>query len=339
VKHWRPDVAHLHIFYGRLTSAVLPALREAGVPTVMSVHEHRILCPNSTMRDGKGRNCEKCANGARWHVVANRCNKGSIVASTMSATETYFRDRFFDYLNYIDRFLFVSRFCRDIHLKYRPEFADCSQVLYNFTSIAEQPATPSAGRHLLYMGRLAVEKGLHTLLAALSEVPDVKLRIAGTGPEEFALKQLASTFELTQRVEFLGYLEKPELSAAIRDAKFVVLPSECYENMPLSVIEAFAHGVPAIGADVGGIPELVEDGETGIVFKSSNKQSLAEALRRAACLPADEVDAMGRNAWTLVADRCNPDGYYRELLHAYQMAIEARGRVDSPANRTSRIVY
>lgn len=319
VKRWRPDVAHLHIFYGRLTSAVLPVLREAGVPTVMSVHEYRMLCPNSTMRDGKGRNCEKCAGGARWHVVANRCNKGSLVASTMSASEAYFRDRFFDYPDYIDRFLFVSRFCRDIHLKYRPEFAGCSQVLYNFADVAQQPAAPSAGDYFLYAGRLSYEKGVRTLLSALVGVPGIKLRLAGTGPEEVGLRRAATVLGLKSRVEFLGYLGGQELIAAIRGAKFVVVPSEWYENMPLAVIEAFAQGVPVVGAHIGGIPELVVDGETGVLFESGDEQSLTEALQHVMRMPANEIDAMGRNAWTLVADCCNPEGYYRELMRAYQI--------------------
>lgn len=324
IARWKPDIAHLHIFYGALTSAVLPPLRKAGIPSVMSVHEYRMLCPTYLMRDWKGNVCEKCAGGARWHAIPNRCNKGSIAASAAVAAECYVRDRFFDYPDFIDRFAFVSRFCRDIHLKYRPELAPKSDVLYNFTEYASELATPALGSPILYAGRLSREKGLETLLRAFENSSFGALRIAGTGPEKEALKALAGELGVDDRVRFLGHLDRETIRSEIRHSSWVVVSSECYENVSLVVLEAFANGIPVIGADIGGIPELVRSGETGILFQSGSVAALSAALNRAAEVSGKDRQAMGAAGRSFVAEHCSQHVHYEQLMQIYEQARQAR---------------
>ena len=135
LKSEKPDIAHLHIFYGQLTSSVLKALKEEGIPTVMSVHEYRMLCPVSVFMNNKGEICEKCAGNSYWPCVVSKCNKGSYAFSAISALESAFRDRFFDYKEYVDHFIMVSQFIEKKHSQYFPGIENKSSILYNFQNI------------------------------------------------------------------------------------------------------------------------------------------------------------------------------------------------------------
>jgi glycosyltransferase involved in cell wall biosynthesis len=170
------------------------------------------------------------------------------------------------------------------------------------------------GHYLLYFGRLAPEKGVHTLLraAAASGVP---VKLAGSGPEEAALRALAG--QLKAPAEFLGFRSGAELQALVRGARAVVLPSEWYENAPMSVLESFALGKPVIGARIGGIPEMIDEGDNGWCFDSGNVAALAERLSEVAALPDQRIAAMGRAARADVETRFNRQAYLGSMLGLY----------------------
>jgi glycosyltransferase involved in cell wall biosynthesis len=326
VQRERPDIAHLHIFYGQLSSAILPVLRRYGIPTVMSVHEYRMLCPTSTLfRSGPGV-CEACASGRRWRAVRNACNRGSRAASALSALECYWRDALYPYAEYIDQFVMVSEFCRKKHLQYQPALGDRSCTIYNFIDakpIADV-AEAARGAHFLYAGRLSPEKGVAELLAAVASTPGIALRVAGAGSQEGELRQ---SYARTPNIEFLGKLSRDALAEQMRAARYCVVPSIWYENNPMSVLESFAEGTPVLGSDIGGIPELVSDGVTGLLFAPDAPRSLRDALVRAAAVPEAVHRDMRERCRTLVVERHAPRVHLDALLAAYESAqAHARAR-------------
>lgn len=320
VERFKPDVAHLHIFYGQLSSSILPALRKLGVPTVMTVHEYRMLCPVSTLYTPRSGICERCAHGNYRHAVVQRCNRGHVAASALSAIEATVRDLRFNYLQHIDHFLMVSRFCLEKHVQYRPEIESRSSVLQNFVTAAEHIAPPAPGtRTVLYAGRLSAEKGLDLLCEAFIGLPAglARLEIAGTGPLEETLKR---RFEQHPAIRFLGRLDTVDLTRKLREAWISVAPSVWYENNPMSVLESMAQGTPVLGASVGGIPELISHGESGWLFAAASLHSLRSGLAEALSIDLERRLSMGRAAWQHVKTHNAPDVHLSKLLSAYRVA-------------------
>lgn len=327
VTSFKPDIAHLHIFYGQLSSSVIAALHRLKVPCVMTIHEYRLLCPISTLYTQSQGICEKCASGEKRHGIAQRCNRGSIFASTLSAGESWVRDHFFNYLDHIDHFFMVSQFCRDKHAEYLPRIQQQSSVLYNFIGdrdVAETPERLAADAPFLYAGRLSHEKGIALLCSAFRDRPHLRLRIAGDGPLAESLK---AGFADCANIEFIGKLAAIALKHEMRQAKFTVVPSEWYENNPMSVLESFGVGTPVLGADIGGIPELVLPGTTGLIFAPSNKISLLSALDEAHAMSDEARDSMGVEALEMIRRRHSESAYCDKLIAGYSDVIRRFGKL------------
>ena len=321
IADFRPDIAHLHIFYGQLSSSVLSTLRKHRIPCVMTVHEYRLLCPISTLYTQHQGVCERCAPGKKRYAVAFRCNRGSLPASILSATESWVRDRYFNYMEHIDHFFMVSEFCLNKHAQYLPAIKDRSSVLYNFIrdqDLAEGPEKMMPDSPYLYAGRLSHEKGVQLLCAAFRERPRLRLRIAGDGP---LAAELRASYAQCPNIEFLGKLGGPDLKREMRSAKFSVVPSEWYENNPMSILESFGAGTPVLGANIGGIPELVLRGLTGLTFTPSDKLSLLQVMDEAASLSDEAREAMGQRALALIRQRHSEAVYYDRLLAGYENVI------------------
>lgn len=317
VRTFKPDIAHLHIFYGQLSSSVIAALSRLNVPCVMTVHEYRLLCPISTLYTQRQGVCERCASGHKHHAIALRCNRDSLFASTLSTGESWVRDRYFNYLDHIAHFFMVSEFCLDKHAEYSPGFRQQSSVLYNFIGdrdVAETPECVASDAPFLYAGRLSHEKGVALLCSAFRDRPHLRLRIAGDGPLAETLK---TDFADCANIEFLGKLSAVSLKQEMRHAKFSVVPSEWYENNPMSVLESFGVGTPVLGADIGGIPELVLPGSTGILFSPSDKAALLQALDEAHAMPTEARDSMGGQALAMIRSRHSESAYYDRLIAGY----------------------
>lgn len=335
----RPDIAHIHLMWGQITGSILPVLRRHGVPVVYTVHDYRLVCPAYTFRNGRGRVCEKCGGGAFWHCFTNNCCKGNRLYSAVMAAEQYFRNAFFNPARYIDGFIYVSDFARAIQERYMPEAAAVRSIrLYNLAmSIADSPKKRPADPYFLYFGRLSYEKGTDTLLEAFSTMPQARLKLVGTGPEQEHLKRFVADRHMTN-VEFLGYKQGRELADIVAGADFVVVPSEWYENNPMTVVEAYSVGTPVIGARIGGIPEIVVDRRrpsalqpTGFVFDSGDAGSLRQAVAEAIALSADDYEALSAGALAFARQNFDSDAYYRRLIEFYSLLLPA-----SPAGRGSQ---
>lgn len=317
---FKPEVAHLHIFYGQLSNAILEVLKRRQVPTVMTVHEYRMLCPVSTMFTPELGVCERCATGSYRHAVLNRCNRNSVLASSLSALECRTRDRRFDYVSHIDHFFMVSQFCRDKHIEYRPAIAAKSSVLYNFVDSPGPASGQPTPRSYLYCGRLSREKGLGMLCEAFARRSEDQLLIAGAGPME---AELRAAYAGLPNIRFLGKLDAPSLKAQIEQAWFTIAPSEWYENNPMAILESFAAGTPVIAARIGGIPELVIPGRTGLLFEPSDQPGLAAQLDQAGRMAPAERQALAEGARGLIRSQHLAEHHYALLMDGYQAACRA----------------
>lgn len=306
------DIAHLHCIYHHLSPSIISTLKDAGVPAVMTAHDLKIACPAYKMLNDTGV-CEKCKGGNLLNVVKHRCVRGSLAASAIVMVESTVHHMLNTYQGKLDKVVVPSRFFMEKFIEWgwsRDKFA----YIPNYVDSSRFEPAYEVGNYFLYFGRLAPEKGIATLMQA-AKAAGVRLKIAGTGPIETDL--LALQAELACDIEFLGYRSGAGLHALIREARAVVLPSEWYENAPMSVLESFALGTPVVGARIGGIPEMVLDGETGWTFESRNTDDLADLLSRLQAMPTEHIAQAGRTARNHVATNFNRAGYLQATLALY----------------------
>ena len=307
-----PGLCHAHNIYHHISPSILGLLRDRGIPTVLTLHDLKIACPAYSMlaRDGI---CERCRGGRLHNVVLHRCIKDSLALSAVVFAEAVLHRLIGSYRRCVDRFVVPSRFYIDKLCEWGLPRASFTHVP-NFVDVGAYEPNFAPGDHFIYFGRLSREKGLATLVraAAIARRP---LRIAGTGPQQEELRTLAAS--VGADVSFMGYLTGTALHAAIRGARAVVLPSEWYENAPMSVLEAYALGKPVIGAGIGGIPELVRETQTGEIFRSGDAESLASVLRGFGDRTDVELARMGECGRDWVATDFSAARYRERVAQIY----------------------
>lgn len=317
IKNEKPDIAHLHMFFGHLSSSILPVLKQYNIPVVMTVHEHRMLCPISVMRNSKGEICEKCANGNYINCIIGKCHRDNIFGSSVYAMECFVRDNFFSYEKNVDRFIMPSKFIMNKHIQYKPSIKTKSRQIYNFIDLKKYALESLHNNYYLYFGRLSREKGIMTLLSAWRHFPNLRLYIVGDGELEEDVKKYIKRYEMNN-IELLGFLNGDTLLNIIKKSKFIFVPSECYENNPMTVIEGFALGKPSMGAKIGGIPELVKDGVTGYLFESGSVNDLIKTIGKTENISDEEYKKLSKNARNFAEENFNENKYYTKLLKIYK---------------------
>jgi len=188
-----------------------------------------------------------------------------------------------------------------------------------FVDSREYSPQYNGDNYLVYFGRVSQEKGLSTLVEAIKAVRASKLLIIGEGELKNSLEGYTSQKSISD-IKFLGHLSSERLKSVVRSSRFVVLPSEWYENCPASILEAFALGKPVIGSNIGGIPELIEDGVDGLLFEPGNSEELSEKIAYLISRP-QLGEQMGKNARKKVEEKYNPEVYYQSLMGIYQKLL------------------
>jgi len=308
-----PDAAALHNIYHHISPSILSTLKKREVPVVMTLHDLKLACPSYKMLASDGI-CERCKGGKLHNVIRHRCVKNSLALSTVVYLESSLHRLLGTYEKCVDRFIVPSQFFKS---KLSEWGIDADKMIHvpNFVDAQAFKPGDAAGDYFLYFGRLAPEKGVGTLIDA-AVAAGVKLKLVGTGPEEAALKARAEN--LAVDVEFCGYQTGDALHNIVRDARAVVLPSEWYENGPMSVLESYALGTPVLGANIGGIPEMIRDGETGGIFPSENSQALADVLGNYAALDDRVVAAHGRNAREWVSNAYSASAHFDKVSRVFE---------------------
>jgi len=325
----KPDLAHIHLMWGQITPSIFPVLKKYRIPILFTVHDYRIVCPAYTFRDGNGRICEDCQGKHFYKCFTHTCCKGSKLMSAVMAAEQYFRNAFFSPEKYIDGFIYVSNFARNIQEKYIPALKDKPNItLYNFsTSIASEPKVMPKDKYFLFFGRLSYEKGVMTLLRSFKDLPRCCLKVVGTGPKEGELKAFAKNNGM-KNVAFLGYKTGKELTDLVSNAYFVIVPSEWYENNPMTIIEAYSEGTPVIGARIGGIPEIVVDGQTGFQFESGNVVDLKNTVLKADALDGKTYTELSHDTINFANANLSKESYWKKLIAFYDRFVQTNQSKD-----------
>ena len=337
-EEFRPDVVHLNNVHRQITLSILdaPYLRENKVPVFYTAHDYVTVCPGYLMLDGDGRVCDACLEDGRYrHCIENRCVKGSRAKSALAVMEASF-NRAHKSIRRIDRVIAPSRFMRSKLIEggwpedkvvFLQNFAD--DAILDRAANAGADVTDRENPYLLFFGRLSAEKGVDTLLrafdVALPNLPqNMRLVVVGDGPDAADFKALASSLGCASRIEFAGYQTGGALQAYVERAFLAIASSRWRENMPYSIVEAFAAGTPVVGTDIGGIPELIDEGKTGFICEPGDVPSMADAISRgtSAFLDRSTYSRLQRNCRSYVMENCSREKFMSDLVNLYKESID-----------------
>lgn len=316
IRDQRPAIAHAHNVYHHISPSIFSVLRKAGIPLLLTLHDLKIACPAYQMLASDGV-CERCKHGNISNVIRHRCIKNSLALSTLIFFETWVHRLLGCYGRNVSRFIVPSRFYREKLVEWG---LDREKIVYipNFADISSFSPSSSIGRRFVYFGRLAPEKGLRTLIEAAA-LAGVGVVIIGSGPEEEALRRLAEARGAD--VTFSGYQKGTALHDLIHDSRAVILASEWYENAPMSILEAYALTRPVIGADIGGIPELIRPGETGAIFTAGDAHALAGVLSGFSRMSDADILAMGQAGRKWVEEEFSSSRYLARMSSLYKQLL------------------
>jgi len=313
VHSFRPDVAFVHNIYPLLSPSVYHKLHALGVPTVQVLHNFRPFCPNGLYYT-QGQICEACKGGNYLNAVRKRCYKDSYALSGLYAL-TLGSNRLAGMVDKVAGFICLTEFFK---IKMQEAGVPDSKLFVRPNFVYAPPLTENrddAGKYAIYMGRLSPEKGCWTLIHAFEQLPQVPLKILGTGPIEQKLKDYVSSKGIGN-IEFLGFKSGEEKWQVLRNSLCLVVPSEWYENFPVTVLEAFTAAKPVVAARMGGLPYIVEDGQSGLLFDSGKVEHLAKQIQRLADDPAGAV-RMGERARHLSETKYGPEQGYSNLMNIF----------------------
>jgi len=310
----KPDVVHVFNFAHYLSISILDAIKYNRVPVVQSLLDYKWLCPNTSFLS-RGEVCERCRNRRFYQAILRRCKRNSLSASFLASIQAYLSA-----LTHADDkikfFICHSRYLFGKMVEYGYP-SEKFRYMRHFLDVDNYPNSDTNEPVAVYFGRFSYEKGLQTLLRA-AEITGVTVALIGSGPDEEALKLYAREHGLNN-VHFLGPKWGQEMRDIVSKARCVVCPSEWYENSPLVVYEAMAMAKPVIGANIGGIPELVQDQITGLVFRPGDSEDLAVKMRFLIDHP-DIARRWGAEARRVAKDKFKPQKHYKDILSVYKDA-------------------
>lgn len=268
---FRPDVVHLNNFNYQLTPSIILEIRKwekdnnSKVKIIYTAHDYQLICPNHMLYNNDDI-CENCIGGSFISCTKGKCVHSSLLKSFIGTAEAVYwnRNRVYEQ---IDTVICCSEFMKS-KLDTNPIFKGKTIVMHNFVEQIEVKESKKED-YVLYFGRLSHEKGIYTLL----DCTDIKLKVAGTGPLEDYVKS-------DETIEYVGFKTGDELTQLISKAKATVYPSIWYENCPFSVMESIMYGTPVVASRIGGIPELIDDGKTGILVEARNTEQLEQAISK-----------------------------------------------------------
>jgi glycosyltransferase involved in cell wall biosynthesis len=313
VHGFKPDVAFVHNVYPLLSPSVYHKLHALGVPAVQVLHNFRPFCPNGFYYT-QGQICEACRGGNYLNAVRKRCYKDSYALSGLYAL-TLGSNRLAGMVNKVAGFICLTEFFK---IKMQEAGVPDSKLFVRPNFVYAPPLSSdagAAGNYAIYMGRLSPEKGCWTLIHAFEKLPQVPLKILGTGPLEQELKDYVSAKGISN-IQFLGFKSGDEKWQLLRKSLCLVVPSEWYENFPVTVLEAFMASKPVIAARMGGLPYIVEDGQSGLLFDAGDVGGLAQKIQQLADDPAGAV-RMGIRGRSLSETKYGPEQGYSNLMRIF----------------------
>lgn len=320
VTRQQPDVAHIHNIFPLISPAVYQALQDADVPVVQTLHNFRFLCPNALFYV-HGKICERCKFGNTLHAIRLKCYRDSYPLSAVYALSIGLH-RHRGTFQGINRFIALTGFSAEKLLESGLAKKEQMAILGNFVP----DPLPAVGSHrerapyIVYLGRLAPEKGIDVLIKAMIGIDGLRLKIIGDGPLAVPLSELAQSQGMTN-VQFLGRVVGNSKWNILRNALALVLPSVCYENFPMTVIESLAVGTPVVVSNLGSLPYIVQDGHNGLLFEAASPESLRDKLLWLAAHP-EQALKMGQAGRQMVEKKYTAAVHYRQLINIYKQVMQ-----------------
>lgn len=316
LRHFKPDVVHVHNFFPQISPSIYDACLDEGIPVVQTLHNYRLICPGAMLMR-QGNICEQCISGSPYQAARYGCYRGSKVGSLVVAHMVAQHRKQGTWQQKVNRFIALTEFAKSKFVAAGFP-ADKIAVKANFLhdplreTFSPRPDAPS---FVLFVGRISEEKGINTLLQAWSTLDDqTQLKVAGTGPLDGLLVG-------KNNVVALGRQSSDEVSRLMQLAAFLVLPSEWYEGFPLVLVEAFAHGLPVLASRLGSMADIIKDGETGVLFTPGDAGDLASKTKWLLENPR-QLQKLGDNARRVFLEKYTAEQNYVELTGIYKEAMK-----------------
>jgi glycosyltransferase involved in cell wall biosynthesis len=321
IDDFQPDVAHVRNIYHHLSPSILWELKSSGVPVLYHINDFKLICPNYNLISASGDACERCKGGQFWNVVREGCYSGGVAASTVLAAEAYFHQWTATYEKCVDLVLAPSEFAKHKLIDNGGWSPTRIEVLPHFQNCPAQVVPhPGPDAPILYFGRLSTEKGVDDLLQAMQRLPNIRLIIAGDGPQRPLLEALVRSLNLSN-VTFAGHLSGAALDNRIASSQFTVFPSRAYETMGKSILESYAQGRAVVASDLGSRRELINDGRTGLLYKVKDIGQLSSAIAFLHGRP-ELAQRMGQEGLDLVKRKHSQEQHFEELERIYKILVK-----------------
>jgi glycosyltransferase involved in cell wall biosynthesis len=318
----KPDVVHVHNTFPVISPSIYSACQEAGVPAVQTLHNYRLLCPASTFLK-HGRICEECVDHSLLRSVAHGCYRNSRAATGTVALTLAVHRGLGTWNNMVDGYIALTEFGRQ---KFIGSGVPADKIAVKPNFVHPDPGErEGSGEGAVFAGRLSEEKGLRTLLTAWERLnSSISLEVIGDGPLRHALETEAQCGK-SGKIRFRGWMAREQMLEVVKQSRFLIFPSEWYEGFGMTMIEAFACGVPVICSRLGAMREIVDDGRTGLHFNPGDADDLAQKVEWAWAHP-EEIAVMGRAARAEYELKYSADRNYQMLLGIYKGVIAAYRR-------------
>lgn len=274
---FQPDVVHMNNINFQLTPSIIYAVKARNIPLVQTVHDYQMICPNHLLYSfEENRPCDRCINGSKWNCFKHACIHGSKVKSLLGVVEAKLYSLLKTYKK-VDLYICPSRFLENKLRQGSDLYEGKTFTIHNFIQKKSASASDNAQEpYIIFVGRLSKEKGVDLLAQTAKLLPQYRFVVAGSGPDGDVLQNIPN-------VTMAGFLTGQSLTDLMANAKLLVAPSVCYENCPLSILEAHSMGVPVVTMNSGGMAELVDNGKTGTLAMSADAQSVAQAIEKSLC--------------------------------------------------------
>ena len=309
-----PDLVCLQNLFPLISPSVLAACRKANVPVVMRCPNYRLMCPGGLFMTN-GTLCERCAGGKEYWCVLKNCEQ-DIFKSLGYALRGFVANYFSMFKNNVDVFMVLTEFAKEklIQNGFPSKQVQVISGLANPNGIRPS-VSGNQGRYVGFVGRVSPEKGIDVLIEAANSLPSVPFKVAGNFDRSLDLVRQAPS-----NIEFTGQLYPDDLIEFIAQARMILAPSKWYEGLPMAVIEAMLSGKPVICSNIGGLPEIVDDGITGLLFNYDDAKDLTEKIQT---LWNDQklCQTMGMAAREQAEKAYSPDAFYQRFMNAYESAL------------------
>lgn len=315
-----PDIVHVYNIFTMITPSIYDACQEAGIPVVQALQNYRLVCPKATLFRS-GAICTQCQENGLRQSVRYGCYRQSRLTSAAAALSLHGQRKRSTWATDVAAYVAPSEFVRQ---KMAEAAIPIKKILFKPNFVSEDPGERSgAGSYALFVGRLSEEKGLLTLLRAWrQQKTDLSLRIVGDGPLRREVESEIARNRL-ETVQLTGWLDRTGVQAAMKDAKFLIFPSEWYEPFGQAIVEAFARGVPVIGSRLGAVEELISERRTGLLFAPGQADELAQKIDWASS-HAGQLREMGRAARQEYEKKYTASANYAQLMAIYSQVLEER---------------